>query len=657
MNSIKAKLTTMMVLTVVVSLCILGLANYWNLQKIVVQDAEDSLVVLSQNNSEKLGFWLNTRMSEIGVLANSPLIKGGNISEIMPYLKEESKRNPIYSRFLIADIQGNAYYSNDAKANITDRVFFQQAKAGKLAVADPVISKIDGKMVVVVAGPIVKDGTVVGVLGGTITVDELIKIVSEIKFGPSGYAYVIQRDGLTIMHPDKELVMKNNFLKDANADPDLKAMTEQIVKSEKGLLTYSYKGIKKYMSYNLIPGTTWSLAVSAPVREVTSKLSSLMWISIIIIVVILLVAALVAGILAKGFARPIQELNVFAHRIADGDLSMTKTDIQSKDEIGELGQAFTKMAENLRSLIQKVTDSSQQVAASAEELTASSQQAAQASDHVSTSILHMAQETEKQVGAILNATTIVEEITKQTVQTAERGKSVLEIVGLTANATEQGRAAVDTAIHEMENIGEKSAAVEKAIAELVTGSREISEIVSLISSIAGQTNLLALNAAIEAARAGEQGRGFAVVADEVRKLAEQSNQAAQKIGTLIRYNEEKMNQAVETTKASAEGIHSGVAIVTTTGNTFKQISDSVENLAKHIELIATAVGEIATGNERVASTIHSIEQLSQENSDEAQSISAATEEQVASMDEIASASQSLATMASDLQTEISKFKV
>lgn len=657
MNSIKAKLTTMMVLTVVVSLCILGLANYWNLQKIVVQDAEDSLVSLSQNNSDKLGFWLNTRMAEIGVLANTPVLEGGNITEILPYLKEEAKRNPIYSRFLVADLQGNAYYSNDSKANITDREFFQQAKSGKLAVADPVISKVDGKMVVVVAGPIVKNGTVVGVLGGTITVDELIKIVAEIKFGPSGYAYVIQKDGLTIMHPDKELVMKNNFLKDANVDPGLKALTEKIVKNPKGLTTYSYKGTEKYMAYNLIPGTTWSLGVNAPVGEVTSKLNSLMWISIIIITVILLVAAVVAGILAKGFAKPIQELNIFAHRIADGDLSVTKANIHSKDEIGELGQAFTTMAENLRSLIQKVTDSSQQVAASAQELTASSQQAAQASDHVSNSILHMAQETEKQVGAILNATTIVEEITEQTVQTAERGKSVLEIVGLTANATEQGRAAVDKAIHEMENIGGKSAAVEKAIAELVTGSREISEIVSLISSIAGQTNLLALNAAIEAARAGEQGRGFAVVADEVRKLAEQSNQAAQKIGTLIHYNEEKMGQAVEATKASADGIQSGVAIVTTTGNTFKQISDSVENLAKHIELIATAVGQIATGNERVASTIHSIEQLSQENSDEAQSISAATEEQVASMDEIASASQSLATMASELQTEISKFKV
>ena len=657
MNTIKAKLTTMMVLTVLVSLCVLGLANHWNVKKIVIQDAEESLVSLSQNNSEKIGFWLNTRMAEIGVLANSPVLEEGNIEQILPYLKEEAKRNPIYSRFLIADLQGNAYYSNDSKASVADRVFFQQAKAGKLNVADPVVSKVDGKMVVVVAGPIIKNGAVVGVLGGTITVDDLVKIVSDIKFGQTGYAYILQKDGLVIMHPNKDLVMKDNALKDGNADPVLKSMTEKMVTNEKGLTQYRYNGVEKYLAYNLIPGTSWSLGVNVPVSEVTSKLNSVMWMAIIIFIVVIVISVVVAGLLANGFAKPIQELNRFAHRIANGDLSESKIKNNSKDEIGQLGQAFTTMTENLRSLIQKVADSSQLVAASAEELTASSHQAAQATDHVATSIEQMAKETEKQVAAILNASTIIEASTLQTVQTAERGKSILEIVNLTANATEEGRSAVDKAIQEMENIGSKSAAVEKAIAELVTGSREISEIVSLISSIAGQTNLLALNAAIEAARAGEQGRGFAVVADEVRKLAEQSNQAAQKIATLIHYNEEKMSQAVEATKASADGIQSGVAIVTTTGDTFKEISNSVENLAKHIQVIATAVGEIADGNERVAGTIHSIEQLSQENSDEAQSISAATEEQVASMEEISTASQALATMASELQGEISKFKV
>ena len=657
MRSIRARLTAMMVMTLVVSLCIMGVANYLNVKDVVVKEAEGALSGLAQNNSEKMGLWLDARKAEIGVLTNSPILKSGDAVQILPYLKEEVKRNPVYARFLVVDLQGNAYYTNDSKAQIADREYFQQAKAGKMVVSDPVVSKVDGKMVVVVAGPIMKDGKVVGVTGGTITIDDLVKMAGEIRFAQSGYAFVVQRDGLMIMHPNKELIMKDNPLTDPNASADEKALTQKMVGTERGLTTYTYKGLEKYIAYALIPGTTWTLGVNAPAAEVTAKLKSLLWLSMALIVVVMLLAAFVARLQANSFARPIQELNLFAGRIAGCDLSETKINISSEDEIGELGRSFGVMAQNLQTLIKKVTDSSQQVAASAQELTASSQQASQASDHVANAIEQMASETGRQVTAIDEATELVGQISEQTAQTAQSGSSVLSIVKDTAAATQEGRGAVTSAINEMENIGQKSGDVEKAIAELASGSREIGEIVELISSIAGQTNLLALNAAIEAARAGEQGRGFAVVADEVRKLAEQSNQAAQKIGELIRYNEEKMTQAVAATKSSAEGIKSGVAIVTATGETFRRISASVDNLSGHVREIAEAVGQIAAGNKRVSETIRNVQQRSQTNSDNAQSISAATEEQAASMQEIASASQMLAETATELQLEITKFRV
>ncbi len=657
MRSIRARLTAMMVLTLVVSLCVMGAANYFNAKKVIVEEAENTLSALAQNNSEKLALWIDIRKGEIGVLANSPVLESGDAAQILPYLKEEVKRNPVYARFLVVDLQGNAYYTNDSKAQIADRDYFQQAKAGKIAISDPVVSKVDGKMVVVVAAPILKDGKVVGVIGGTITIDELIKMVGEIKFAQSGYAFVVQRDGLMIMHPNKELIMKDNPLTDPNASAEEKALTQKMVGTERGLATYTDKGLEKYIAYAQIPGTTWTLGVNAPASEVTAKLQNLLWLSLGLIVLVALLAAFVARLQANGFAKPIQNLNNFAGRIASGDLSETKISVKSDDEIGELGRSFSVMAQNLQMLIKKVTDSSQQVAASAQELTASSQQASQASDHVARAIEQMACETGRQVTAIDEATELVGQISTQTEQTAQSGASVLGIVKGTAAATQEGRGAVTAAIKEMENIGQKSGDVEKAIAELASGSREIGEIVELISSIAGQTNLLALNAAIEAARAGEQGRGFAVVADEVRKLAEQSNQAAQKIGELIRYNEEKMTQAVAATKSSADGIKSGVSIVTATGDTFGRISAAVDNLSGHVQEIAEAVEQIAAGNKRVAETIRNVQQRSQANSDNAQSISAATEEQAASMQEIASASQMLAETATELQGEITKFRV
>lgn len=656
MQSIRNKLTIMMVVTVVLSLCVLGAVNYWNVQKVILQDAEEQLTAVAQINSERIGAWLGKRTSEIEVLARTPVMQTNDLKQIMPYLKEEAKLNPVYARFLVADLQGNTRYSNDTGANIADREYFQQAKAGKFVIADPVIAKVDGKMVVVVAGPIKKDGQVVGVLGGTITVEELIKVVNEVKVGQSGYAYVTQKNGLIIMHPDKELVMKENIRANAEKDASLKPLAA-VTEGGKNLARYVMQGAEKYIVYNSIGGTSWGLSVTVPVQEITGKMNSMMWTSLVVVVVVLIVAGIAASLLAKGVARPIQELNGLACRLSQGNLQNVERRIRSQDEIGQLEAAFQTMAESLRVLVQQVAQSVQRVSSASEALTAGSGQAAQASDHVATSILQMAQETDKQATAIVEATRIIGEITKETETTAQRGRNVLELVRETADATKQGRDAVEQAVDEMENLGRKSVAVEAAIGELSRGSREIGDIVELIANIAGQTNLLALNAAIEAARAGEQGRGFAVVADEVRKLAEQSNQAAQQIAALIGDNEVKMDQAVEATKASVAGIHSGVEIVVATGNTFQQISDAVFKLEEHVREMAAAVEKIAKENGQVSGAISQIEIMSQKNAGEAQSISAATEEQAASMEEIAAASHTLGGMAGELKVAVSKFKL
>jgi len=209
----------------------------------------------------------------------------------------------------------------------------------------------------------------------------------------------------------------------------------------------------------------------------------------------------------------------------------------------------------------------------------------------------------------------------------------------------------------MGQISESSLAVQKAVDELSTSSQKIQEIVALITGIAGQTNLLALNAAIEAARAGEQGRGFAVVADEVRKLAEQSEEAAKQIASMIRGNVTSIDGAVQAVGKTSENVLAGMKVMEEAGKAFAKIASHIEGVSTEVTEMTGAIGEVATASSNVEKSVKQIELISRDTAAQTQTVSAATEEQSASAQEIASASQTLAQLAQELQGNIQRFRV
>ena len=292
--------------------------------------------------------------------------------------------------------------------------------------------------------------------------------------------------------------------------------------------------------------------------------------------------ALMGGILfyiARSISLPIEDLESVVAKVAKGNLSTKLTPTDRQDEIGSLHNSFCQMTQGLQSLIRQTAQTAEQLAASSEELTASADQSAQGAQQASAAVVKITGDTQEQGTVVNESLQAVSDITEAMDQINAGVDDVSHAVERVEEATTEGQQGLNVAVEGMQVLDESAKGVAEAVTALYESSKRISEIVEMITQIAGQTNLLALNAAIEAARAGEHGRGFAVVAEEVRKLAEQSSISAGEITELITSIQEKAQNAVEVMQAGVAQVQGGTDAVDAAGHTFKEIAAMVERVA------------------------------------------------------------------------------
>lgn len=360
---------------------------------------------------------------------------------------------------------------------------------------------------------------------------------------------------------------------------------------------------------------------------------------------------------AKIISKPLAAVVANLQEISNGNLTTQKIKFNSNDEVGQLIKAENKMTENLRMLIENISRTTEQLASSSEQLTASAEQSAQAATQVASTIAEVANGAENQSKAIDITSASINKISNGIQHTANNAKAAADTSNETSTAAKEGQAAIESAIVQMSSIEKTVNSAAKMVTKLGERSKEIGRIVDTITGIAGQTNLLALNAAIEAARAGEQGRGFAVVAEEVRKLAEQSQEAAKQIATLIESIQADTEKAVVSMNTGTVEVGKGADVVNTAGKSFENIAKLINNVSKDVIDMSMTMQEIANETQQVVSSVQGIDTISRNAIGHTQTVSAATEEQSASMEQIAANSQSLANMAEELQTSIQKFKI
>lgn len=372
-------------------------------------------------------------------------------------------------------------------------------------------------------------------------------------------------------------------------------------------------------------------------------------------IISLLISIIIATVFGRRVAKNIQLTVTEMDKFSEGNLQ-THLQFKTKDEFAHLATSFNTMSEKLRHTMKQVGNSSEQVAATSEQLTASSMEVTQATEVVTESIQEIAKGIEMQDGLTSDVRNLSAHILKKMNEISTSIENVNVATVETKNMASTGRASVRNVIEQMNEITENTSELSTRIQDLDDNTEAIVSAVNVIKNIATQTNLLAINASIEAARSGEHGKGFAVVAEEVRKLADESNLAAVDIEKIVAQITESTRIIEEDMENSHDSVTVGREKVNVARDNFLQIDHAIDDVQTQAETVTAAIRAIHQDIEKLVKEMDYISEVSMKSSGNVQSVAASSEEQNAAMEEVAAASTHLAKMAIDLQESIQSFK-
>ena len=692
MNGLASRYFQRLFPIMIIALVVLGVGAYWNEQGKQLEFYGDMGKKVTHGTNETLEIWINEQINVVQTLAEDPRVIAACsnprdsvvVDSAKQFLKQVHRKYPHYENIpLIAKMgkdQALEISVNGEKKLVKNGQFFSDTVDGKtigkggeesrfikevLAGAPYFISHVypsflRGNPLFVVSAPVKRDGVVVGAILVAPQMSYFTdRFIDNNRTGNTGYMMMLDDRGMVISHPRKEDILNAQT---AEKFKPLLAMINQgktnfEIESdgvEKRCIVAKLNGDGKYVT------NQWYIVFAQETREILSPAVRTTWIvDGIVFLVFLLITVMIYWLTRTMILKPIHDTSIYLEQISQGDYSTTigKQFLTRKDEFGTWARALNDISHNMRDMIRKISQSAEHVAASSEEFAASADQSSRAANQVAGSISQVAQGAEMQLNAVNETVIVLDKMSASIDQVATNANFAAEKSDRAAQTAKDGGQSIKAAVTQMLQIKQTVTALAREIAKLGGQSKEIGQIVETISGIAGQTNLLALNAAIEAARAGEQGRGFAVVAEEVRKLAEQSQEAAKRIAQLIGAIQGDTDQTIAAMNEGTHEVNLGAEVVSSAGKAFEEIISLIMQVSIQVKDISAAIQQIAVGSQQAVTSVVAIDKLSKVAVEEAQTVSAAAEEQSASMEQIASSSHSLTVMAQQLQDAVSTFKI
>jgi methyl-accepting chemotaxis protein len=652
-SSLATQATIVMILICVLPLSIIGWYFTNQTMESLTQAAIDKNNKVVDRIASDIGANIQSKKNFLVITSSMGGIRGMQKDGLENYLTQVKPYYGGNEALFVARTDGNQIFRTDNKAlvNIADRDYFQKALQGTVNFSDPVHSKVTNEMTIIASVPIVgADNKVQGILGANLSMQNVNNLVEQILSQNPGYS-------ITIINKNRVPLF---YQSDSSAVTESKQLNEEYykeaVEKQSGNTMGIFRNQEYFISYRPIANTDWIAVSTYSKKDALQSAFDMVENSTKIIFLMIIMLLIIGLYVIKKSLAPLQQLAGGADIVAQGNLTHTM-DHYRHDELGHVATAFNSMTQSLRDIVQSVKQSSALVLESTNTVAATSEQSRVGSIQVSQSVADIAEKIGHQGKDTKTTEELLQKLVKISVNVSESIQQTAASTDECSAAAAQGQQVINDTVVKMQSIKGLVAGTAKSVEVLGESTKEIGTITAVITEIAKQTNLLALNAAIEAARAGEAGRGFAVVADEVRKLAEQSAKATKNISAIINRIQSESSGALAAMQQSFVNVEQGVLIAQSSDAAFHKIVAGISHVQEQANTIIVETENQVSLCRDAMQAVANISALAASNTGGAQEIAAVCEQQAASAQDITSSTEKLQEMSYKLENLVMQFKV